>query len=185
MKIYNEKEIKKALCKMCGLDADALTKAQEMRLETACTLYLNGTKNGDDGAFGKAAEIVSRRPNSRKSNVARQGKTDMTIRYNGKLTATERKINGGRVNGIKSPFTVYSLNVHNSTADIEISAKIVPTALFLERLAEFGAIKEIRHGGEVDGLAIQPSNRKLWAWLDTCPDFFPDWEYITEDFEGI
>lgn len=157
------------------------TKADTKKAEYAYNLYVKGFENGDSGAYGKAVEILSRRPNSHKTTVAKQGKKDATARIDGKLIAVEVKTNGGRVDGIKAKYVVYSLDVHNSTADKTITARIIPTDVFIKALYDFNAIKEVRHNSIVDGLAIQPSKRKLWAWLETMPEYDRTKDYTSDE----
>lgn len=169
----------------CGMaNFTPRTPADYARLEKAYAFYTHGLENGNSGAFGGAFEILSRRPNSRKTTVARQGKTDASFRLDGRLVGLEVKTNGGRVDGIRERFICYSLSIHNSTGNKDISPRIMRTADFLDALERFGAVKEVRHGGKVDGLAIQPSNRKLWAWLEEQMEFSHDWDYYSEDFGG-
>lgn len=160
------------------------TKADFMRLDAAYNFYCTAVANGNSGAFGSAVEILHRRPNSRKTTVARQGKTDGTFRLDGRLVGYESKTNGGRVGHIKERFVVYTLSVHNSTANKDISPRIMRTDDFMTALYQFNAVKEIGHNGQVEDIAIQPSNRKLWAWLEGQLEFSHDWDYYGEDFGG-
>ena len=158
------------------------TSADFKRLESAYTLYLKGMANGDSGAYGKAVEIISRRPNSQKLNVAKQGKADASALIDGKLKAVEIKTNGGRIDGVKAEYIVYSMDIHNSMMDMTISKRIMKTADFINALYEMGAVKTVSHKGQVDGLAIQPSKRALWDYLSEQIEYFPEWEYFAEDF---
>lgn len=178
----NIESVKTELCRLANFQPS--TPADYQRLDAAALFFLSATIAGNDGAFGGAIEIINRRPNSRKTTVARQGKTDATFRLDGRLVGYESKTNGGRVDGIKERFIVYTLSVHNKTANKDITPRIMRTADFLEALERFGAVKEIRHGGRVDGIGIQPSNRKLWGWLETQLEFSHDWDYYSEDFGG-
>ena len=160
------------------------SKLDEERLKEVYLTYCISYAAGNSGAYGRAIEVLSRRPKSRKMTVAAQHQSDCTFRLDNKLVSFERKTNGGRVDSIRDKFIVYSLHVHNSTANIDIEPKIILTEIFLEKLYEFNAIKQVSHKGKVDGLAVQPSNRKLWAWLDEQLTFNREWDYYTEDFEG-
>ena len=81
--------------------SDALpekTKAQKAR-KALCLKYLENLN--DDGRFGRIDELTSVKPTSRKTRVSKQGKTDITVRFNNgsKVVnkAVERKTNGGRI----------------------------------------------------------------------------------------
>lgn len=160
------------------------TKNDVLKADAAWALYTLALENGNPGAYGLAAEVLSRRPGSRKTTVSRQGKVDVYFNLAGKSTRAERKTTGGRIDRIQEPFIVYSLDVKNSTGDKTISARIMRTADFLNALREFGAIKKVSHKGIVDGLAVQPSNRKLWTWLEGQLEYDREWTYYLEDFEG-
>ena len=63
---------------------------------------------------------------------------------------------------------------------------IIQTHLFLAVLKRFNAIKEVRHGGVVDGLAIQVSSKKLYEWLkDYSVKFDREAVYEEWEFEGV
>ena len=162
------------------------------------------------GAYGRAFEIACARPASRKTYVAKQGQTDVSIRVviNGKVRymPAECKTNGGRVNDLldgsnKSSFVIYKLDFvqkHKATKKAEawdeirsVPALLIPTALFTAMLIECNAIKEIRHGGEVDGIGIQPSSKRMFERLSTYAENFPDMIFSPENeyedwmFEGL
>ena len=181
MKFYSKEE----LCDVFGFYP--ATKADFLKLDIAYANYVREYNAGNDGAFGRVAEPLSRRPNSRKANVAKQHRNDITAKIDGKLVACERKCNGGRIRGTEYDMTgtyvVYSMNVHNSTCDADISARICRKSTFLEKLVEFNAIKEVRHNGVVDGLAIQPSNKRFRAWLETLIEYERECEYSSEEIE--
>lgn len=151
------------------------------------------------GEFGRNFEL-SMRLSARlhDGKVALQGEKDTTIRFevNGKIRYIdgECKTNGGRVDTLldgsnKAPFVIYAMHLCNSTTKgklREVPAVIIPTELFCTKLREFGALKEIRHNGKVDGIAIQPSNKAWYEWLLDYPmvyDKSVTWTY--EDFEGL
>lgn len=181
MKFYSKEE----LCDVFGFYP--ATKADFLRLDIAYENYKREYEAGNDGAFGRVAEPLTRRPNSRKANVAKQNRNDITAKIDGKLVPCERKTNGGRIRGTEYDMTgtyvVYSMNVHNSTCDADISARICRKSTFLEKLVEFNAIKEVRHNGVVDGLAIQPSNKRFRAWLETLIEYERECEYSSEEIE--
>ena len=73
-----------------------------------------------------------------------------------------------------------------------IPAVIVPTDLFLQMLTDCNAIKEIRHNGEVDGIGIQPSSKRMYerltAYIDNygeCVLFDRERTYADFDFEDL
>ena len=185
-KLNNKRDTYEALsARLCEVaNFTPRTPADFLRLEAAVEFLLTAEENGNSGGLGGAVEVLNRRPNSRKTTVARQGKTDATFRLDGRLVGYESKVNGGRVDGIKERFVVYTLSVHNSLGNRDISPRIMRTEDFLEALHRFNAVKEVRHGGKVDGLAVQASSRKLWAWLEEQLEFSHDWDYYSEDFGG-
>lgn len=164
----------------------------------------------DPGRHGKAFELSCARSLSKKDRVSAQGKFDNYIRFsrNGKdsYVGAEAKTNGGRVEALlsgenKAKFVIYRLTTvqkHKATkstpAWVEprvVPALIIPTALFLQMLKECNALKEMRHGGIVDGIGIQPTSKKMYerltAYGENYPDLLFDREAIYEDwmFEGL
>lgn len=153
------------------------------------------------GTSGIVTELMCARPNSRKTDVSKQGKADVHIKYNGRYIPAEVKTNGGRVDTLlngtnKAKFVIYALDFtqkhkagKNTPAREEhrhIDPVIIPTDIFVEVLRECNAIKEVAHNGVVDGIAIQPSSKKLFQWLEQWPvEFHNDWDYTSEDFEGL
>jgi hypothetical protein len=118
----------------------------------------------------------------------------------------ECKVNGGRVETLlngsnKSVFVIYELNFtqkHKATKKADaweenrsVPALLIPTELFITMLIETNAIKEIRHGGEVDGIGIQPSSKRMFerltAYAENFPDmvFSPETDYEDWMFEGL
>lgn len=178
MKIFKTPE---ELFEACNFTATG--KADTLKAEAAWSMYVRETANGNPGAFGRAAEVLSRRAGSRKTRVALVDKPDTSFRLDGRLVQAERKTSGGRIDDIKLKYVIYSLSVHNSTGNKDISPRIMRTEDFLSALYEFKAVKEVRHKGVVDGHAIQPSNRKLWAWLEDQLEYDRTWDYFSEDFE--
>ena len=155
------------------------------------------------GAYGRAFELSCARAGSRKTCVSKQGQVDVSVRVviNGKARylPAECKVNGGRVetllNGTnKSRFVIYKLDFtqkHKATKKAEAweeirstPALLIPTALFTAMLIDCNAIKEIAHGGVVDGIAIQPSSKRMYERLMTYAENFPDMEFSPEaDYE--
>jgi hypothetical protein len=158
-----------------------MTKYEKIREEEIARI-LSNTEN--PGRFGQVKELRNSRPMSRKTKVAKQGKTDnyLRISYDGKVRSVgfENKTNGGRVDAILNgtqteKFVVYSLEFtqkykptktepareeHRSVPDV-----IIPMDLFRSLLLELGCYKDIRHNGIVDGIGIQPSSKKLYERL--------------------
>lgn len=175
-----------------------MTKYQENRMAEAVRILSN---EADSGRFGRVKELERARPNSRKSKVSAQGRADVYVKYNGQYVPAESKTNGGRVDTLlngtnKVKFVIYSLDFtqkHKATKTApareevrHIDDVIIPTEIFVAVLRQFNAIKEVAHNGVVDGIAIQPSSKKLFQWLSEWPvEFHNDWDYTSEDFEGL
>ena len=159
------------------------------------------SNTSDCGRFGRVFELECAREHSRKTRVSAQGRADVHIRYNEHYVSAECKTNGGRVDDLlngtnKSKFVIYRLDFvqkhkaskkHEAYEEVRhIAPVIIPTELFLEVLKACNALKEVAHGGVVDGIAIQPSSKKLFQWLESYPvEFHNDWDYTTADFEGL
>jgi hypothetical protein len=162
------------------------------------------------GAYGRAFELMCAREKSRKTCVSKQGQIDVSVKVivNGKARymPAECKVNGGRVETLlngsnKSAFVIYELNftqMHKATKKADaweeirsVPALLIPTALFTTMLIETNAIKEIRHNGEVDGIGIQPSSKRMFerliAYAENFPDmvFSPETDYEDWMFEGL
>ena len=169
---------------------------------------LNNARN--PGAMGRAFELSCARAGSRKACVSKQGQVDVSVKVvvNGKAKylPAECKTNGGRVDDLlsgsnKSAFVIYQLTFvqkHKATKKADaweetrsVPAVIVPTALFLQMLTECNAIKAIAHGGVQDGIAIQPSSKRMYerltAYIENFPDmvFSPETTYEDWMFEGL
>lgn len=180
---------------------------KEQRM-TAIARELNNARN--PGAMGRAFELSCARAGSRKTCVSKQGKVDVSVKVvvNGKARymPAECKTNGGRVDDLlngsnKSAFVIYQLTFtqkHKATKKADaweevrhIPAVIVPTALFLQMLTECNAIKAIAHGGVQDGIAIQPSSKRMYERLTAYTENFPDMVFSPEAtyedwmFEGL
>lgn len=162
------------------------------------------------GAYGRAFELKCAREKSRKTCVSKQGQVDVSVKVivNGKARymPAECKVNGGRVETLlngsnKSVFVIYELNViqkHKATKKAEawdeirsVPALLIPTKLFTAMLIDCNATKEIRHGGEVDGIGIQSSSKRMFerltAYAENFPDmvFSPETDYEDWMFEGL
>lgn len=178
------------------------------QIKNAIERELNNAHN--PGAMGRAFELSCARAGSHKTCVSKQGKTDVYVKVivNGKARymPAECKTNGGRVDDLlngsnKSAFVIYRLNFvqkHKATKKAEaweesrsVPAVIVPTVLFLQMLTECNAIKAIAHGGVQDGIAIQPSSKRMYERLTAYTKNFPDMVFSPkttyEDwmFEGL
>lgn len=180
---------------------------KEQRLN-AIARELNNAQN--PGAMGRAFELSCARAGSRKTCVSKQGQVDVSVKVvvNGKARymPAECKTNGGRVDDLlsgsnKSAFVIYRLDFvqkYKATKSApareevrHIPATIIPTALFLQMLTECNAIKQVAHGGVVDGIAIQPSSKKMFERLTAYIENFPDMVFTNETtyedwmFEGL
>ena len=166
------------------------------------TRYL--MNNADDGRFGRAFELECARTNSRKTRVSKQGQVDIHVKFideKGKAhyLPAEVKTNGGRIdellNGSKAQYVIYDLHFvqkHKASKkhgaweerrDLE-QPVIIPKALFLAKLTEFGIIKAINRNGELDGYGIQVSSKKWFEWLSDYPvkfdneNAYEEWEFM-------
>lgn len=179
-----------------------MTKNEKIRIAKSAE-YLANT--ADCGRFGRAFEMACARPNSRKTRVSAQGRADVSVRYNGRYVPAECKTNGGRVDDLlsgtnKSKFVIYQLTFiqkhkatkkHGAWEEVrKVPAVIIPTGLFLNMLRECNALKEVRHGGVVDGIAIQPSSKQMFerltAYIENYQLTFSNTaEYESWMFEGV
>ena len=153
----------------------------------------------NDGAYGCQMELESRLSNRlHNGQVAKQGEIDTTVRFsiNGKIRyiPAESKVNGGRVDTLlngsnKAHYVLYTLRIQNSTTQNllrYVPTVIIPTDLFCAKLREFGALKEVRHNGKVDGIAIQPSNKAWFVWLSEYPMVYDKSKvWYADDFVGL
>jgi hypothetical protein len=165
---------------------DFTMKKAEIREQRIAEILANVD---DPGRFGRAKELLRARPNSRKTEVAKQGETDnhVAVRYGEKICyiKAESKTNGGRVDKIldgtqAEKFVIYSLHFvqkfkATKTAPAreevrDIPDVIIPMDLFRALLLELGCYKDIAHGGIVDGIGIQPSSKKLYLRLQAYID---------------
>lgn len=150
-------------------------------------------------AFGYETELSTRLSDKlHGGKIAGAGEKDTTVRFeiNGRIRylPAEVKTNGGRVDTLldgtnKAKFVIYAMRLCNSTTGgklREVPQVIIPTPLFLAKLKEFNALKEVRHNGVVDGIAIQPSKKDWFEWLLDYPMIYDKtltWHY--DDFEGL
>ena len=173
-----------------------MTKAESIRIANIERYARNiGT---DPGAAGRIFELSCASKYSRKTAVAKQGETDLYIKFGKGSVKAECKTNGGRIEALYAPnaprFVIYKLDFvqkhkagkHTAAYDEErhIDPVVIPTALFLAKLEEFGAIKSTN--GKNPELAIQPSSKKWFEWLLDWPIAYnPEWRYTEDDFEGL
>lgn len=178
--------------------------AMDARRAAVAEKYLRNDR--DDGRFGRAFELACARRLSNKTSVSKQGATDVSIKFRTakgfRYIPVECKTNGGRVDDLisgsnKSRYVVYMMDTtqrHKATKTrgewVEIrrleKPVIIPTELFIEVLKRFNALKEVRHNGVVDGIAIQVSSKKLYQWLQDYPVTFDrDSVYSVSDFEEL
>lgn len=162
--------------------------------------------SADDGRHGRAFELACARLNSRKTDVSKQGRVDVSVKFiseTGKAyyVPCEAKTNGGRIdellNGSKAKYVIYDLHFiqkHKATKTREAwdehrdldQPVIIPTDLFLAKLKEFNAIKVINRNGEFDGYGIQVSSKKWFEWLADYPVKFDNENaYEAWEFEGL
>ena len=185
-----------------------IAKYTAIRNEKARVILAN---TADDGREGRVFELDCARPASHKISVSKQGQVDVSIKMeiNGKIRyiPAECKTNGGRIDDLltgknKSAFVIYRLQFtqkHKATKTAPareekrlIPAVVVPTDLFLQMLTECNAIKAVAHNGVQDGLAIQPSSKKMYerltAYIENygeCVLFDRERTYADFDFEGL
>lgn len=183
-------------------------KKQDIRNANISAILANTC---DDGRFGRAFELSCCRNLSHKTSVSKQGQVDVSVKVliNGKAKyiPAECKTNGGRVNDLldgsnKSAFVIYRLDFTQKfkatkTAPAReevrhIPPVIIPTVLFVAMLTECNAIKAVNHGGVQDGIAIQPSSKRMYerlvAYIDNYGEavlFDNAKTYEAWDFEGL
>ena len=176
----------------------------EKKREIAVAEILSNSTN--PGRFGDAFEILCARKGSRKTSVAKQGETDVFVKFsiNGKIhyVPAECKTTGGRIGSLlngtnDAKYVIYTLDfvqkykaTKTQPAREEhrhIDPVIIPTNLFVAKLREFNAIKAMNRDGQPDGdYAIQPSSKRWYEWLSEWPvEFNREWTYEECDFEGL
>lgn len=165
----------------------------------------------DPGRYGRVFELDCARKLSRKTSVSKQGQVDVSVKVivdgKARYLPAECKTNGGRVNDLldgsnKSIFVIYRLDFTQKfkatkTAPAReevrhIPPVIIPTALFVAMLTECKAIKAVNHGGVQDGIAIQPSSKRMYERLNAYIDNYGEAvlfdkarTYEAWDFEGL
>lgn len=165
----------------------------------------------DDGREGKAFEIACARCLSAKVTVSAQNRVDVSIRMTkkGKVVylPAECKTNGGRITDLlngsnKAKFVIYRLRFiqkHKPTKTLpareelrEIPAVIIPTDLFLDMVKECNALKAVAHNGVQDGIALQPSSKKMFLRLQEYIENYGNSvlfdrmaEYDLAEFDGL
>jgi hypothetical protein len=169
------------------------TERDEARLEKAWAMYTADYRG--DGCMGCVAELLTATKNSGKKAVSTANAVDCYVRFRAKSgkvipVAAERKTNGGRVSyDMKGKYVVYSMDICNATTSNlrrRVPAVVIPKALFMAKLEEFGAIKAVNKHGELDGYAIQPSKKAWYEWLLEWPIVYNrDAVYCESDFEGL
>lgn len=185
-----------------------IAKYNAIRNEKTKAILAN---TADDGREGRAFELECARPASHKICVSKQGQVDVSIKMevNGKIRyiPAECKTNGGRIDDLltgknKSAFVIYRLQFtqkHKASKSApawdeirSVPAVVMPTDLFLQMLTECNAIKAIAHNGVQDGLAIQPSSKKMFERLTAYIDnygkyvlFDRERTYADFDFEDL
>ena len=185
-----------------------MSKYEQMRKEMQEKILAN---ESDSGRFGRVFELECARACSKKTAVSKQGQVDVSVKVmvdgKTKYLPAECKTNGGRVNDLldgsnKSAFVIYRLNFTQKfkatkTAPAReetrhIPPVIIPTELFVAMLIECNAIKAVNHGGVQDGIAIQPSSKKMYERLSAYVDNYGESvlfdnvkTYEAWDFEGL
>lgn len=178
----------------------------DARREDSIAYYLSNP--ADDGRHGKAFEVACSRPLSAKTRIAKQGETDVSVKFDidGKVRyiAAEAKTNEGRVESLltgknRSKYTIYRLDFvqkHKGGKSgpweehKRIPAVIIPTAVFVAALRRFNALHIVRNKRSGDGIAVQKSNKLLYEWLTYYVDqygltFDREAVYYPSDFDGI
>lgn len=173
-----------------------MTKYEKLRKENMARYREN--IGHDSGAYGRIFELECASANSRKTHVGLNGEADLYVKFERGTVKAECKTNGGRIEALysaKAPkFVIYRLDLtikHKAgkhTSEHEevrsIAPVIIPTALFLSKLEEFGAVKSTN--GTNPERAIQVSSKKWFGWLSAYPvEYHSDWTYTAEDFEGL
>lgn len=159
------------------------------------------------GRKGRANELDHANTKSRKVKVSKQGETDVFVKIRnakGKVryVDAENKTSGGRIDSLYKSgapkYVIYQMIDAKIPQSKSAKAKgipqeirntpavVIPTDLFLATLERFGAIKEMSHGGIVDGLGVQVSNKQWYLWLLDYPVLWvKDHTYEIWEFEGL
>lgn len=181
-----------------------------MTIKEQKTAYIEKLNANNNGYKGILFEMSCARDGSHKTSVSKQGQTDVFVKVlvneKARYLPAECKTNGGRVDDLlngtnKSKFVIYKLDFvqkHKATKKADawdeirsVPAVIVPTPLFVAMLTECNATKAVAHGGIQDGIAIQPSSKRMYerlvAYIENFPDmvFSPENTYEDWMFEGL
>ena len=173
-----------------------------IRAEKAWGMYTSNYKG--DGVMGCCAEVLTATRHSKKFTVSNAGKNDCILNYRSASgyvvpVQVERKTSGGRIQTLETEYSkaekiqgkyvVYSMDVCNKGTSYlrrYVPAVVIPRKLFLDKLQEFGAIKTVSHGGQVDGYAIQVTKKAWYLWLSDWPIVYDrNAVYCEDDFDGL
>lgn len=183
-------------------------KAESIRGALAMGYLAN---ENDPGRWGRAEELVSALPASRKTRISKQGWDDVRIKVRSssghiRYARAEVKTNGGRIEELLDDtlqqvpvhYVIYSMNdvpvPQGKKAKAEgkpveyrnVPAVVIPRDLFLAKLQEFNAIKPMTHGGMQDGWGIQVTSKRWYEWLMEYPVVFQQgYTYEAWEFEGL
>ena len=181
-----------------------------MTIKEQKATYIKNLNPNNDGYKGIVFEMSCSREKSHKTCVSKQGEVDVSVKViineKARYLPAECKTNGGRIDSLlngtnKSRFVIYKLDFtqkHKASKKAEAweevrstPALLIPTNLFTTMLIDCNAIKEVRHNGEVDGIAIQPSSKRMYERLIAYAENFPDMKFSPETtyedwmFEGL
>lgn len=197
------KPIFKDSVEMCAyFNYVAESKEDRERVKKAWEMYKSDYRGA--GVMGCLAEMLSATKHSNKEFISNTGRADCYLRFRAASGAVipvsfERKTNGGRIRTLETEFSkaekmsgryvVYSLDICNAATSHKrrhVAAVVIPRKLFVEKLAEFNAIKAVNRHGELEGFAIQASSKKLFDWLTDWPIVYDrNAVYSDDDFEGL
>lgn len=178
----------------------------DARRADSIAYYLSNS--ADDGRHGKAFEVACSRPLSMKTRLAKQGETDVSVKFDvdGKVRyiAVEAKTNEGRVDSLlngknHSKYVVYRLNFTQKhkggksgpwEEEKVVGPLIIPTHVFVAALRQFNAVHAIRNKKSGDGIAIQKTNKLFYEWLvyyniQYGLKFDRNETYYLSDFDGV
>lgn len=130
----------------------------------------------DDGRFGRQFELECARNRSQKTGISKQGEKDNSIKIQDAsgihYHSLESKTGGGRIDNMDSEYIAYYMKVNNKNTQFatrEIIPVVMRMGTFFWLLRELDVIKEIAHGGIVDGHGIQVSNKNFFLIMDNYP----------------
>jgi DNA-binding HxlR family transcriptional regulator len=137
------------------------------------------TKGIDSGAGGKKHELVLTPNDSRKTKVAKQGRADVFIRFDGvtRKIPVEIKTNGGQITSLLNSIRergdnliIYELDIKNKNTGYirrHVSDRIMTINTFLQGLEESGAIRRNKKTTQGGTCAAIESSASDWArWLE-------------------